>query len=102
MVTTSAPAPLDDSGNANPDFDFRYDPTLPGYIYNLSLKGISTGSYNLNFMVSGDPVLSFCGVPGEVSRAERTTDNTWGELGASTVAFRFLALVMDASICGVV
>ena len=57
MVSTSAPAPLDDSGNANPDFDFRYDPTLPGYIYNLSLKGISTGTYNLNFQVSGDPVL---------------------------------------------
>ena len=56
MVSTSAPAPLDDSGDANPDFDFRYDPTLPGYIYNLSLKGISTGTYNLNFTVSGDPV----------------------------------------------
>lgn len=61
MVSTSAPAPLDDSGNANPDFDFRYDPTLAGYIYNLSLKGISTGTYNLNFMVSGDPVLHSAG-----------------------------------------
>ncbi len=57
MVSTSALAPLDDSGDANPDFDFRYDPTLPGYIYNLSLKGISKGTYNLNFTVSGDPVL---------------------------------------------
>lgn len=57
MKTTNAPAPLDDSGDANPDFDFRYDSTLPGYIYNLSLKGISTGTYNLNFTVSGDPVL---------------------------------------------
>jgi hypothetical protein len=56
MVSTNAPAPLDDSGNANPDFDFRYDPGLAGYIYNLSLKGISTGTYNLNLMVSGDPV----------------------------------------------
>ena len=57
MVSTNAPAPLDDSGDANPDFDFRYDSTLPGYIYNLSLKGISTGTYNLNFTVTGDPVL---------------------------------------------
>lgn len=56
MKSTNAPAPLDDSGDANPDFDFRYDATLPGYIYNLSLKGIGTGTYNLNFVVSGDPV----------------------------------------------
>lgn len=54
MKTTNAPAPLDDSGNANPDFDFRFDSN--GYIYNLSLKGIGTGTYNLNFTVSGDPV----------------------------------------------
>jgi hypothetical protein len=57
MVGTNAPAPLDDSGDANPGFYFRYDPTLPGYIYNLSLNGISAGTYNLNFTASGDPVL---------------------------------------------
>jgi hypothetical protein len=55
-ASNNAPGPLDDSGNANPDFDFRYDSTLAGYIFNLSLKGISTGTYNLNFTVSGDPV----------------------------------------------
>lgn len=56
VASTNAPGPLDDSGDSNPDFDFRYDSTLPGYIFNLSLKGVSTGSYNLNFTVSGDPV----------------------------------------------
>ncbi len=56
MSSNNTPGPLDDSGNSNPDFDFRFDSTLPGYIYNLSLQGISTGTYKLNFMVSGDPV----------------------------------------------
>ena len=77
MVSTSAPAPLDDSGNANPDFDFRYDPTLPGYIYNLSPKGISTGTYNLNFIVSGDPVPHSSPIPSEVRCVISTRDNTW-------------------------
>jgi hypothetical protein len=57
MVGADAPAPLDDSGDTNPDFGFRYDRTLAGYIYNLSLKGVSTGTYNLNFTAGGDPVL---------------------------------------------
>jgi hypothetical protein len=37
-TSNSAPGPLDDTGNANPDFDFRYDASLQGYIFNLSLK----------------------------------------------------------------
>lgn len=61
LASNNAPGPLDDSGDSNPDFDFRYDATLAGYIYNLSLKGISTGSYNINFMVSGDSVLHSAG-----------------------------------------
>ena len=53
---TSLTAPeVDDSGNANPDLDFRYDASLGGYIFNLSTKGIQTGTYNLNFTVGSDP-----------------------------------------------
>ena len=58
--STNAPGPLDDTGNANPDFDFRYDATLGGnggYIFNLSLRGFSTGTYNLNFRAGTDPAL---------------------------------------------
>ena len=45
---------VDDSGNANPDQDFRYDPTLGGYVYNLSSKPLSTGSWILTFTVGGE------------------------------------------------
>jgi hypothetical protein len=37
--------------------DFRFDSSLGGtggYIFNLSTKGLVTGSYSLNFTVSGD------------------------------------------------
>jgi hypothetical protein len=47
----------EDSGNANPDSDFRYDATLGdtgGYIFNLSTKGLVSGTYLLNFTVEGD------------------------------------------------
>jgi len=43
----------DDSGNANPDNDFRYDGTQ--YIFNLSTKNLSTGAWQLYFTASGDP-----------------------------------------------
>jgi probable HAF family extracellular repeat protein len=52
LVSTDAPGPLQDSGNANPDKNFRYDATLGGtggYIYNLSTKGLATGTYVLEF-----------------------------------------------------
>ncbi len=48
---------LDDAGNANPDFDFRYDATLGGtggYIYNLSTKSLGTGTWTLSFTVRAD------------------------------------------------
>jgi hypothetical protein len=59
-VSTGAPAPLDDCDcldGGESDFDFGYLPWFQLYIYNLSLKGIFPGTYNLNFTVSGDPVL---------------------------------------------
>ena len=60
--SNSAPGPLDDTGNANPDLDFRYDAALQGYAFNLSLKCasgmcFSTGTYALNFTVGSDPVV---------------------------------------------
>ncbi len=57
LVSTSAPGSLADSGNANPDGNFRYDATLGGtggYIYNFSTKGLATGTYALEFRVGSD------------------------------------------------
>ncbi|HEX8150251.1 MAG TPA: MBG domain-containing protein [Pyrinomonadaceae bacterium] len=57
MISTQIPAQLADSGNANPDFNFRYVAGTPGaYIFNLSTKEYTPGTYLLNFVVSGDPV----------------------------------------------
>ena len=44
-----------DSGNANPDSNFRYDTTLGGYIFNLSTSGLGTGTYTLSFTAGSDP-----------------------------------------------
>lgn len=58
MLSTSASTTVDDAGNANPDSNFRFDPTLGptgGYIFNLQTTGLPTGSYVLTFTVSGDP-----------------------------------------------
>ena len=52
----SAAAQVEDSGNANPDDNFRFDPTLGpsgGYIFNLSTKGVPTAMWKLTFTVSG-------------------------------------------------
>ncbi len=43
------------SGKANPGNVFRYDPSLDGYIFNLKTTGLGSGSYTLDFSVSGDP-----------------------------------------------
>jgi hypothetical protein len=53
QVSNSAPAQLADSGNSNPDFNFRYAGN--GYIFNLSTKGYATGVYLLTFTATGDP-----------------------------------------------
>jgi hypothetical protein len=57
QVSTSISGVVEDSGNANPDNDFRFDGTLGptgGYIFNLKTTGLATGTYNLNFTVIGD------------------------------------------------
>jgi hypothetical protein len=49
----------DSPGNANPDSDFRFDPTLGangGYIFNLSTGGLTPGTYSLQFTAGNDPV----------------------------------------------
>ena len=60
QTSNSASVVLDDAGQANPDFDFRFDPSLGGtggYVFNLKTTGYGTGSYLLNFSVGGDPAL---------------------------------------------
>lgn len=52
-IDDSATALVEDSGNANPDDDFRHDPELAGYIFNLSTKGLSAGTWLLRFTVDG-------------------------------------------------
>src|SRR5262249_50788891 len=57
LLSPSTSGPVNDSGSANPDSDFRFDSMLGptgGYIFNLSTKGLSTGTYRLNFTVTGD------------------------------------------------
>jgi hypothetical protein len=47
-----------DSGNANPDNDFRFDSTLGnggGYIYNLSTAGLAAGQWAIEFAAGDDP-----------------------------------------------
>ena len=53
-ISPSISGQLEDSGSANPDSDFRFDATLGGtggYIYNLSTKSLSTGTWKLTFTV---------------------------------------------------
>jgi hypothetical protein len=58
LASTSAPGTLEDSGNANPDLNFRYTADLApggGYIFNLSLKGFAVGTYVMTFRAGADP-----------------------------------------------
>ena len=52
-VDNSVSSEVTDSGSANPDFDFRYDAALGGYIFNLKTTGLTTGTYHLKFTVNG-------------------------------------------------
>jgi len=60
QVSTSISGTIEDSGNANPDNDFRFDSTLGitgCYIFNLKTTGLSTGTYSVNFTVTGDSLV---------------------------------------------
>lgn len=52
-VDNSASTAVEDAGQANPDWDFRYDANLGGYIYNLSTGGLTSGTWQLVFTVNG-------------------------------------------------
>lgn len=43
-----------DAGNSNPDFTFRYDSSLQGYIYNMKTTGLAPGKYVLSFYAGSD------------------------------------------------
>lgn len=54
---TAASLTVESPGAANPDNDFRYDATLSGYLYNLSTKNLSVGTWELQFKVGSDPTI---------------------------------------------
>ena len=60
IAASGVAGPVQDSGNANPDNDFRNvggSGQNAGYIFNLSTNGLPTGTYALQFTVTGDPAL---------------------------------------------
>ena len=57
QTSSQASTVLDDAGNSNPDFDFRYDAGLDGYIFNLKTTGYGTGSYLLNYVAGSSPTV---------------------------------------------
>jgi hypothetical protein len=58
LMSGNTLASIEDSGNSNPDYTFRYDSTLggsgDGYIFNLSTKGLAPGQYVLSFYVGSE------------------------------------------------
>lgn len=57
QVSTQATGDVADAGNSNPDFDFRFDANLDGYIFNLKTSRFQTGGYLLNFTVGNLPMV---------------------------------------------
>ena len=57
QISSQASTNFGDSGNSNPDFDFRYDASLGGYIFNLQTSGFGTGSYLLSFVAGNSPTV---------------------------------------------
>ena len=55
QISTQAPGALESAGAANADNNFRFDPTLAGYVFNLRTTGYAAGTYRLTFTVTGDP-----------------------------------------------
>jgi hypothetical protein len=51
---SQTPLTIADAGAANADSGFRYDPSLQGYIFNLSTRGLAPGTYTLTAEV-GEP-----------------------------------------------
>ena len=55
QMSTNTSGPPEDAGNANPDGNFRYDASLPGYIFNLQTTGLAAGTWEIRFHIAGDP-----------------------------------------------
>ncbi len=55
LISTNVSGPVTDSGNSNPDNNFRFD--SGSYIFNLKTTDLATGIYNLYFRVGNDPNL---------------------------------------------
>ncbi len=55
LISTSVYGPVQDSGNSNPDNNFRL--TGDSYTFNLKTTGLATGVCNLYFTVGSDPTL---------------------------------------------
>jgi len=58
QVSTMISGDVIDTGNSNPDNDFRFDASLGGsggYVFNLKTTGLATGSYYLSFKAGTDP-----------------------------------------------
>jgi hypothetical protein len=55
-LSDSISGTVQDSGNANPDSNFRFAPAggTGGYIFNLNTAGMTTGTYILHLAVTGD------------------------------------------------
>lgn len=58
-LTSGGTGQLEDSGNANPDQDFRY--VGNGYMFNLSTQPLISGTWVLSFTATGDPVAHLAG-----------------------------------------
>lgn len=59
-VSSNASGVVEDTGNANPDHNFRYDATLGGsggYIFNLDTNALQPGTWIMRVEVSGDPTV---------------------------------------------
>jgi hypothetical protein len=56
LISSTAYGPVADSGNANPDSNFRFDSSNM-YIFNLNSAGLRTGVYNLSFRAGADPTM---------------------------------------------
>lgn len=60
LVGGTTSSPVVDSGNANPDYNFRYiGADGGGYIFNLSTHGLGAGTYKLYFYVGNNTAVSY-------------------------------------------
>jgi hypothetical protein len=59
-LSDSATGEVEDAGHANPGDNFRFDAGLGGsggYIFNLSTRGLGTGTFSVELNVTGDPTV---------------------------------------------